>query len=356
MATHTIVGIMVRRREQQKSVLKTYSRYNNLNIRLATFTKSDIDWKKNRICAFYMKNNTVKNEIIPFPEIIYNRCYMFREKRIHRIEKRSIVYNRTTRFNKWKIYRILKQSMLKEYLPWTRLYKKKLLHKAIQKSNVIFLKPCIGHQGKGIYRLERSNDVIKISQDSLPPRYIWDLNDNGFSDKVNRLLKEEQYILQNGIPLAQINERHFDLRVLVQKNMSGNWGVTNIVSREAYLNYYNTSIFERIHLAESFLESMFLANELNIVLDTLRSVSVKGAVILDEKIGPLAELSLDYSIDIVGKIWLIEVNGKPQKSIYNSILSFQERSAVYRNPLEYALFLKNITCWENDELDESKNA
>ncbi|WP_373316393.1 YheC/YheD family protein [Siminovitchia terrae] len=42
------------------------------------------------------------------------------------------------------------------------------------------------------------------------------------------MLKDKQYILQSGIHLTQFNKKHFYLRILVQKNDSGNWEITNM--------------------------------------------------------------------------------------------------------------------------------
>jgi hypothetical protein len=341
--TNLTVGIMVCRRKHRKSVLKIYSRYNNLDVNLISFSLDDIDWKKKKIHALHMKRDVVKEDFVPLPQVIYNRCYFVREKIIHRLEKmigENKIYNRITRLNKWHVYRILESSTrLKEYLPYTCLYDEEQLQKSFQNNKVMYLKPCLGHKGKGVYRLEVLNDQLKVSQDSLPPRYTWRFDDKLLSKKVSQLLNGKQYILQNGVSLTQIDERHFDLRVLVQKNVSGDWEITNIVSREAYKQYYNTSICEKVHFAEDALKFLFPINEIKIILDKLLNISKDTATILDKELGTLAELSIDFGIDVNGGLWIIEVNGKPQKSLYRDLLDIQERSTVYRKPLEYALFL-----------------
>lgn len=343
------LGMIVRRRNRRKLILHIYNRYNHSDINLIAFNLEDMNWKKRQIHALYMKKDILKEGVFPFPQVIYNRCYLSEGKLSDYIGNEmgaTKIYNRITRMNKWRIYKMLEPSPLKKYLPHTCPYKQDALQTQLEtdsKKKVLFLKPCIGHQGKGIYRLEVANDELKVSQDSSSPMYIWSLKDNFWADKISHLLNDKPYIMQSGIELKQINDRHFDLRVLVQKNISGNWEVTNIVSRETHKHYYNTSIFERVHITEDLLKVIFNKKEVEILLETLRTVSIKTAMILDEQIGLLAELSIDFGLDIHGELWIIEVNGKPQKSIYTHILDVQELSEVYRKPIEYALYLTKKT-------------
>ena len=67
--------------------------------------------------------------------------------------------------------------------------------------------------------------------------------------------------------------------------------------------------------------------------------SIQVVTKLEEEIGQMAELNVDYGIDSNGALWIIkEVNGKPNKNLYKGILDDQELRTIYQRPLEYALF------------------
>src|SRR6185437_16786033 len=116
---------------------------------------------------------------LPFPHVVFNRCYANRTKTIRRIERiigENKIFNYMNCFNKWDIYKILKKTKVKKYLPYTCLYKEKRVQKVFRSNSLIFLKPCIGNQGSGVYRIEQNNEQIRISENSLPPKYIWHLD------------------------------------------------------------------------------------------------------------------------------------------------------------------------------------
>ncbi|MBD0382215.1 YheC/YheD family endospore coat-associated protein [Paenibacillus sedimenti] len=342
MKIGTTVGIMVPRKRQRKAVLRTYNKYNNLDISLACFIPEDINWKKKKILALCMDKGVIKERVISFPQAVYNCCYLNQRKTIERMERiigKNKTFNYLNRLNKWEVYRILESTHLRRFLPHTCIYKREQLQKTFDKHKLVYLKPCLGHHGNGVFRLELLNENLRISEDSLPPRYIWRLDDKQLAGKVERLLKGKQYIVQSGISMTLFNDKYFDLRALVQKNEQGDWDITSIVSRLAYKQYYNTSVYEEVHITEVIMHSLFPPDESIKIMKTIQDVSIQAAAELEKGIGLMAEVSVDYGLDINGALWIIEMNGKPQKKIYNDVAGIGDRSAMYRRPLEYASYL-----------------
>ena len=77
---------------------------------------------------------------------------------------------------------------------------------------------------------------------------------------------------------------------------------------------------------------------LNAIIRSIYDISLRAAEIIE--IGThchLGELSVDLVLDNAGFLWIIEVNGKPQKELYDEI---DKRDSVYKRPLEYARFLR----------------
>jgi hypothetical protein len=74
-------------------------------------------------------------------------------------------------------------------------------------------------------------------------------------------------------------------------------------------------------------------------LISLRKISIQAADILDKKLSHFGELSVDFALDTDGRLWIIEVNGKPQKVLFDVMEDSGERDLLYKRPLEYAAYL-----------------
>jgi hypothetical protein len=338
-----LIGIMVPKRENRKRVLKLYQRYNDLNLTLCSFAAEDIEWVQKKVLALFYINSEWKEEKVILPDVVYNRCYTAGKNIICGLESligENKCFNHKNLLSKWEVYNILKGTILERHLPKTYLYVEDNLKQMILDNDLLFLKPCYGNQGRGVYRVEKLQDEsINVSQDSLPPRFIF-RNDEKLNEELSKLMsKNKKYIIQQGISFIKVNNKYFDLRVLVQKNINGVWEVSNIVSRIAYENYYNTSVIEKVSDTETILKTLLPDTEVNKMLDKLNLLSLKTAEELDRKIKSMAELSIDFGIDKKGEPWIIEVNGFPFKKIYNGLSNLKSRDLVYKRPLEFAYFL-----------------
>jgi D-alanine-D-alanine ligase-like ATP-grasp enzyme len=156
---------------------------------------------------------------------------------------------------------------------------------------------------------------------------------------MDELLGRKTYMVQQGISMSQLDQQYFDIRVLVQKGMIGEWTISTIACRVAHKRYFNTSMCEYIYDVVEVLPRLFSQEKVNDILKTLRDVSVKAAQEAEIHLGSLGELSVDFAIDKDSNLRIIELNGKPQKSIYNDIKNFKSKKLIYSRPLEYAYYL-----------------
>ena len=76
-------------------------------------------------------------------------------------------------------------------------------------------------------------------------------------------------------------------------------------------------------------------------LRLIDEVSVNAAQVLESHMAGVGELAVDFVLDREMKLWIIEINGKPQKSIYQDIKNFKSAELVYRRPMEYAYYLSS---------------
>jgi glutathione synthase/RimK-type ligase-like ATP-grasp enzyme len=338
-----LIGILVTKKNSRKRTLQLYQRYHNLNLKLYAFTPADILWKEQRIIGLSLKKGIWKQSSFPFPHVVYNRCFNKKLITIQRLEKaigRNKCFNNINFFNKWDLYNLLKQSILKPYVPDTFLYNEVNVSELLEKYNLVYIKPSYGSKGKSVYRVElMDNGDIHISLHSLTPRYICRKNEN-IQEKLNELLGAKKYMVQQGIRMSQIDHQYFDIRVLVQKDILGEWMVSTITSRVAYENYFNTSMCESIYDVVEILPRLVSPEKINEVHRSLHEISVKAAQEAEIHMGSLGELSVDFVLDEQRKLWIIELNGKPQKNIYKDLKSIKRK--IYSRPLEYAYFLSQF--------------
>ncbi|UKS29052.1 YheC/YheD family protein [Paenibacillus sp. HWE-109] len=339
MENQPLVGIMVTKRKSRKRILGLYQRYHNLNLKLYVFTPADIHWKERRIIGLSLKNGIWKQSSFPFPHVVYNQCFNKKLVTIQRLEKaigRNKCFNSINFFNKWHVYNNLKQSNLTTYVPDTFIYNEVNISELLEKYKLIFIKPSYGAKGKSVYRVELTdNGDTHISLHSMAPRYICRKNED-IQEKLD-VLNLKKYMVQQGIRMSQFDHQYFDIRVLVQKGILGEWTVSAITSRLAYEHYFNTSMCETIYDVVEILPQICSPDKINEILRSLHEISIQAARETETLMGSLGELSVDFAIDEQSKLWIIELNGKPQKNIYKDLRCYRRK--IYSRPLDYAYYL-----------------
>ncbi|WP_245705231.1 YheC/YheD family endospore coat-associated protein [Alteribacillus persepolensis] len=317
-------------------------------VKLFSFTPKDINWKTKRIKGCCFRNQKWETAISPFPYAVYNRCYQKKGKTLKRLEKyigKNKCFNTITFFNKWKVYKILSQTELHVYLPKTWLYQQKRFKTLLEGRNQLILKPCYGYLGRRVYLVEAKSEdqVYNIYQDTLKrPKYSFE-DAASFYTKIDELMNRKKLIIQEHINTSRAAGRIADIRMLVQKNSSGKWTVTNGISRIAQKDYYVTNCSNRICKAEEVLPFIVSdTSESSAVYEEMIKTSIKTAKIIEKHVGLLGEIGVDMVLDKNKKLKIIEVNGKLQKNLYHKVReAFQENDLVYQRPIEYAYFLAN---------------
>ncbi|MGF9915534.1 YheC/YheD family protein [Paenibacillus ehimensis] len=333
------VGIMVANPKQRKYVLRKYLACKTPHMRLVCFTPSEIDWKRKSILGLQRSNGKWVQRRLPFPRVVYNRCYHTKKTTLQRLEAiigSNKCFNQRNQFNKYEIYKQLSQP-LASYLPETVLYDRESAAQLLETYKVMYVKPCCGHLGKGVYRVEvKESGEVHLSQHHFLPEFIA-ADVPQCQTKLDELLGSTRYLIQQGIDLQQWNDQVFDIRALVQKDESGVWSVTNVVSRIAHKGCFNTSICDKVCLSEDVLRHLYPQEKADAILQSIRNISLRAAETVESGTGRhLGELSVDFALDNGERLWIIEVNGKPQKDIYDELGG---QDAVYRRPLQYAAYL-----------------
>lgn len=324
-----------------------YSRVRNeLPFDLLLFTKRGINWGRGRISGLLLRKGHWRQGEMPFPDAVYNQLYTRSSALARRLEGvigRGKVFNILTRFNKLATYSILADSKFRSLLIPTRPYSEQSLLEWLGSGPVI-LKPVYGCNGRGVLKLARTGRDYRVLLQS-----DYDFRTFSRSGELLRWLKKytggEDHILQPFLSLASLGGHIFDLRMLVQKDGLGQWQVTATLSRLGFEGYYINNLAWDVRTAEQVLESSPWA----ISLPQLKAYAVAIAVRMEEAMGHLGDLSVDFGI-AAGRPRLIEVNGMPQKQVFGNI-SARTLERVLWTPLMYARFLASSNLnMEEEEL------
>jgi len=295
-------------------------------------TLSDLKLSAGTVKGYTLNTSNDKWRIqqFPLPQVIYNRIPLredeekpwVRSKINSYLAHPSIHFYNPYFFNKWDLFEWLKASKSTEYLvPMTkRLIGEVSLTKILDKYPYLYLKPESGKAGKGImmlkfqkdkslpYRLKIQNNRKSITYKSASMRRLW--------IRLKKETGDSPYIVQQGIQLATVENRPFDLRIMVQKTGKGQWGVTGVGARMAGLKSITTHVPRggTIENPSKLLSVLFGTDMSAMILNQIKTTSLIIARQIEKASSfKLGEMSMDLGIDNLGKVWFFEANSRPMK-------------------------------------------
>nr|WP_239615350.1 YheC/YheD family protein [Cohnella mopanensis] len=306
--------------------------------------------------TFRQEDDTWVRNWFPRPDIVYNRIPQREDERLPRVKKKLAalskqpnmrLFNRRF-FNKWSLFQWLNDNKAtKAYIPETKkLTAPLILANLLKKHSMLYLKPVRGKAGVGImtvmvqpekrlpYRLKIQEEKGSRTYRSGTMKRLWD-----------RVVKQsdvlgEPYIAQQGINLATVNSRPFDLRALVQKNGTGQWELSGIGARVAGDSSITTHVPRGGYIddPEKLLSSIFGKEKTEKVLVKVRNTTITLAKQIERSAhSRLCEMSMDLGVDEVGHVWFFEANSKPMKFDEPHI-----RNKSLERIFQYSLYLHRL--------------
>ncbi len=349
--------------EQTGFFRKLKSVAHRLNSFCFVFCPRDIDWEKKVIRGSVPplpgdETTGWVTRVFPFPDVIYDRGLFPKGDLRHAAgEVRKILrkYPGISFFNpgffgKWKTHRILsKHETLYRYLPETRFcHSIADVHDLLARNGTVYLKPSGGSSGRGIIRLT-----------ALPQRYIINLRvakqvktleikeQAELEKRLQQLIGGQRFIVQQGLKLAKFNGNPFDIRILMQKNRRGVWLRTGMAIRVAGSGNFISNIHAGGQAAKisSILPRVFPQLSLagNIANDLRRLSSLIASWVTAEYDPLFGEIAIDLGIDESGRVWIIELNAVPGRSVFKRIGAADILDRAISRPMEYAFFLAGFT-------------
>lgn len=253
--------------------------------------------------------------------------------------------------NKYRVHQVLMQDPeLTRWLPETLPYSREMLSSMLRRHHMVYLKPTNGSGGRSILRVERqaagyllhgrtkqqaksSEKLSTLAEVCRRLEYWMEFEKSG----------NEQFFLQQGLQLSLVPERTVDARLLVQKDGTGTWRLTGMgmrigPSRSSTSNLHGGGTAMP---AAAFLINHFGQDQAERIILECKELALKTVARIEQQYGQMMEFGFDLGIDILGRVWIIEINPKPGREIFRQLGQHKRYQEAVRRPLEYALYLAN---------------
>lgn len=313
------------------------------------FRLRDLHFERGEVRAYVYMDGHYVMQILPIPSVVHNRV-LLRTKhdraRMKQLKKfGTIVFNGINRFSKWYMHMLLVQhDTIRSHLPKTYAATRKTVKKMMREHEQLILKPENGSIGKGIFKIERVDSKWHFTYPVFVGKHgqRWEvatfryLLPKVLKDRITRHL----FIVQEKIPLAQVEGQPFDLRVSVQRNGEGEWQVTGIVAKVARKGHFLTNVARGG--TTGTLEEMVRDHPLLTVEQVHHDVSNLALTIanyLGQKFRFLADVGLDIGITDTGHPYFIECNGRDLRITFRNANMMREWEATHTTPMAYAAYL-----------------
>lgn len=213
--------------------------------------------------------------------------------------------------SKWlKTEALLTDSEVAPYIPQTRSMSKENLQNMLGTFEFVVVKPVVGGGGYGVIKISRA-----VSGYSITHSFQTDHFDSfsGMYDAFQKKKVKRKYLIQQGIKLAQIKGRPIDYRFKYVKQ-DNKWVFTAMVGRLARSGLFVTNLSKGGNLLkgrEGLRRSLpHISSKAK--LKEMRVLTRKCTAIMERRFPGIGELGFDYGLDQSGRIWIFEVNTRPQ--------------------------------------------
>ncbi|HEY0828839.1 MAG TPA: YheC/YheD family protein [Bacilli bacterium] len=231
-----------------------------------------------------------------------------------------------------------KDPFIRRYLPSTVLCNLLTLKSYLLKYKTVFIKPVNGNKGRGVIKAWKENGKYAYVIERGNPIYC-----SNTAEMFQKLrLAKKTHVIQQGITLAKIHGRPFDVRLMMMRDRKKNWKYTGMLAKVAG----RRSIITNVARGHGYAETVGTALSQSLGSDKNKIARIKNEIIrLGYRCNRVYDrhcydwqIGYDIGIDHRGKIWLIEANPRDpshilfdrlkNKSMYRRI---QHMTFVYKH-------------------------
>ncbi len=325
-------------------------------VRAYLFRVEDIDFDNLSVRAYVLTTRGWRGVRAPLPDVIYDQLISRRRERSEQHAKLRVKLSKLYGdrifndgfFDKWQVHEWLsKEKRMLPHLPKTIRYTgNQAAHEFVKKHDTIYMKPVHGSLGLGIVKVANQSDGTLTYEIKRPNQAPVSGRASSASDMMKSFRKRltgRPYVLQQGIPLATYEGRPFDIRILLQRDGTGEWKRTKAfarITKQGDITSNLSSGGEAMSMTE-VLERIFPNKDKRRRCKAqVQRVSRWVAEAVEQNSGKtFGELGVDLGVDPTGHVWVIEVNSKPWKSPTTEKGSQQIVDLAFERPIQYAAWL-----------------
>jgi hypothetical protein len=306
------------------------------NINFFYFTPEKVNFSNNTIIGQMYDNGEWYKKAFPFPDVIYNsgNPNSYKAQTILNHLRSFIPFTSHPVGSKMKVYRKVKNGQIfaQHLIPSKIIEDIETIDLVMLDYLQVIIKPVAGHQGIGVIFIEKAGENYHLIEKDTS----FNLTRAEFINSINDRINKEDYLVQPYINSKTKDGNAYDYRLHVQKNGQGHWIITCIYPRIGPRDSIITdfTIGGSTLPIEHFLRLEFPLNHLEIY-QQLVEFALGLARHLDEiYLMSFDELGFDVALDTEGKIWLYEVNWRPDLPP-----TFSLDLDVIKNTLQFAVYL-----------------
>jgi len=318
------------------------------------FSTNSVNFSRKFIRGYTYGKGGWKRGIFPIPDVVYPReaGYSMPKLQIRRkMQSLGCKFINPPLIGKWEIHKILSHHpTLNSYIPETSLVTSfHQVDRLLKKYDAVYLKPTTGSMGRDIIRvLKRTNSNLYDYQyqANSRPRIGTSNGLMGLRHSLGKFMGKRSYIVQRRIDLLRVDGNIVDVRILVQKDHTGQWLITGKACRIGRRGSITTNIssggsaskVEKV-LARNFSDPI----QRERILTDINYLALEVAQALEVNPSSMGELGIDIGIDQSGKLWFIEANLRPARQVFILIGEPATRIRSVQRPLLYARYLAGFS-------------
>ncbi|WAH38487.1 YheC/YheD family endospore coat-associated protein [Alicyclobacillus dauci] len=321
------------------------------NAMVYLFHPHRVDWSRGRVEAWlpesldHPRQNWVKRTV-PLPDVIYENVFVhlaikgYTASLRQEAQKRRIPLFNPVLPGKWRMVELLKQSGMMSYSPETeRLRSPSQLRRRLGQWGIAFVKPVGGYGGMDVNRVERLGDGryrVGVDRTSAKTARMRVTMGDAELAKWSEGKIRRPHLLQRGLRLMTVGNRKVDFRVVVHRDVRGDWQLVGIVPKMAAADGVVTNIIaggQRIDLEALVAAARTENKEIPVALLDQKSKDI--AKQLSNRYPTVGLVGFDMAVEENGKVSMIEMNPKPARSLLS--VPMLEQLAIHT--VGFAVFL-----------------
>lgn len=213
---------------------------------------------------------------------------------------------------KWGLHTFYqKDSRIAPMLPETKRYGKSAFQDMLSRYGSVYVKPNMAHMGKGIMKVWKEDGGYRMLRVKGKPRTF--ATADSVCGHVLTAVKGKAHIVQQAIPLAEVNGRSYDIRVMMMRDGLNKWRYSGMLAKVAG----PSSIITNVRRGGGYVLPIGQALSRSVAKGKqdeqkkLEKELVDASYAICDRFNKYkysSQIGIDYGVDRDGKLWLIEVN------------------------------------------------